>query len=130
MQIGQLAARTGVSTHAIRYYERVGLLSPPERAQNRYREYTEAAIDELGFIKKAQHLGLTLADVRTVLEISAGGDPPCEHVRSAVVKHLADIDLNLGELRALRRTLRETLAKLDTTPRARTGCRCAVIEDT
>jgi DNA-binding transcriptional MerR regulator len=82
MRIGELAERVGLTTHAIRYYERIGLLSPAPRTRNRYRRYGGDAIEELMFVRKAQHLGLTLADIRAVLEISEGGDPPCEHVRS------------------------------------------------
>ena len=128
MRIGELANQVGVSTDTIRYYERVGLLTPPARGRNRYREYGTGVVEDLQFIKKAQLLGLKLNDIHTVLEISAGGQPPCDHVRSVVVAHLTDVERKLSELRDLRATLESTLAKLDVEPKPATGCRCAVIE--
>lgn len=128
MRIGELAEQAGVSTDTIRYYERVGLLAPPARGQNRYREYGPGALDDMQFIRKAQLLGLKLDDIRTVLEISAGGHPPCDHVRSVVIEHLADVERKIRELRELRATLKTTLTKLATQQVNVAGCRCAVIE--
>ncbi len=113
---------------AIRYYERVGLLPPPRRAVNGYRDYGPESEEDILFIRKAQVLGLTLDDIREVLEIASGGKPPCEHIRRTVTERLAEIDRRLRELRTLRNTLRETLNRLDRAPPAQAGCRCAVIE--
>jgi DNA-binding transcriptional MerR regulator len=128
MRIGKLAEQAGVTADTIRYYERRGLLAPPRRSPSGYREYDREVLDDLRFIKKAQALGLRLSDVREVLEISAGGRPPCEHVRATVSGRLAEVEERLRELQALRCTLKETLARLDRAPPPRTGCRCAVIE--
>lgn len=128
MRIGELAEQVGVSTDTIRYYERVGLLATPARGRNRYREYGPGAIEDMQFIKKAQLLGLKLEHIRQVMEISAGGQPPCDHVRSVVAEHLNDVEHKLRELRALRSTLKTTLARLDTEQVSVAGCRCAVIE--
>jgi DNA-binding transcriptional MerR regulator len=128
MRIGKLAEQAGVTADTIRYYERQGLLSPPRRSPSGYREYDQEVLDDLRFIKKAQALGLRLSDVREVLEISAGGRPPCEHVRATVSGRLAEVEERILELQALRCTLKETLARLDRAPPPRTGCRCAVIE--
>ncbi len=128
MRIGELAEQARVSTDTIRYYERVGLLTPPARGPNRYRDYGHGALEDMQFIKKAQLLGLKLDDVRTVLEISAGGQLPCDHVRSVVEAHLADVEQKLRALRELRATLKTTMAKLNAEPKPTTGCRCAVNE--
>jgi DNA-binding transcriptional MerR regulator len=128
MRIGELAALAGVTPDTIRYYEREGLLPPAPRTASGYREYGPEALDDLRFIRKAQALGLRLADVREVLEISSGGRPPCEHVRATVSTRLAEVERRLRELRALRATLRETLERLDRVPPPEAGCRCSVIE--
>ncbi|MCH7875837.1 MAG: heavy metal-responsive transcriptional regulator [Gemmatimonadetes bacterium] len=128
MRIGELAKTAGVTPDTIRYYEREGLLPAAERTRNGYRDYGPAALEDLLFIKKAQALGLKLADVREVLEISAGGKPPCEHVRATVTARLTEVEERLRELRGLRATLRETLERLDRAPAPKAGCRCAVIE--
>ena len=127
MKIGELAVRAGVTPDTIRYYEKTGLLPAPRRTVSGYRDYDAAAIDDLTFIRKAQRVGLKLADVREVMEISAGGKAPCEHVRATVTARLAEVEGRMNELRALRSTLKTTLARLDSAP-LQTGCRCAVIE--
>ena len=128
MRIGQLAKTAGVTPDTIRYYEREGLLPAPRRTPSGYRDYGPEALDDLGFIKKAQALGLKLSDVRETLEISSGGKQPCEHVRAKVATRLGEVEQRIDELRALRSTLRETLQRLDRAPPQRAGCRCAVIE--
>ena len=128
MRIGELAKAAGVSPDTLRYYEREGLLSLADRTPSGYRDYGPEALADLQFIKKAQALGLKLREVRKILEISSGGQAPCEHVRSSVTGRLAEVEQRLKELRALRLTLRETLERLDRTPMPKAGCRCAVIE--
>ncbi len=61
--IGDVAAQTGVPTPTIRYYERLGLLSPAARSRAGYRRYSETAIEELRFVRKAQALGFSLEEV-------------------------------------------------------------------
>ena len=128
MRIGKLAESAGVTPDTIRYYEREGLLEPPRRGSNGYRDYGPEAVDDLRFIKKAQLLGMKLSDVRETLQIAAGGTQPCEHVRAKISARLSDVEERLKELRALRSTLLETLERLDRAPPPRAGCRCAVIE--
>ncbi len=128
MRIGQLAKRAAITTDTIRYYEREGLLPPAARTVSGYRDYEPGVMEDLLFIKKAQALGLKLSDVREVLEISAGGKPPCEHVRATVSARLVEVEERLRALRALRATLRETLERVNRAPAPKAGCRCAVIE--
>ena len=128
MRIGELAKAAGVSPDTLRYYEREGLLPLADRTPSGYRDYGPEALADLQFIKKAQALGLNLSEVGKILEISSGGQAPCEHVRSSVTGRLAEVEQRLKELRALRLTLRETLERLDRTPMPKAGCQCAVIE--
>ena len=128
MRIGEIAKSAGVTPDTIRYYEREELLPLADRTPSGYRDYGPEVVNDLRFIKKAQALGLKLSDVRELLEISAGGKPPCEHVRATVSARLTEVEHRLKELRALRSTLRETLERLDRAPPPKTGCRCAVIE--
>jgi len=128
LRIGELAVRTGVSTHAIRFYERKGVLPPAPRTASGYRAYPPEAVEQVDFVKKAQVLGLRLDDIADVLEISSGGRQPCEHVRQLVKDRLGEVETRLRELRQLRTTLRGTLRLLDHAPAPTAGCRCAVIE--
>lgn len=128
MRIKELGQRAGVAPDTVRYYERVGLLGPAARAPNGYREYDDEALEDLRFIQKAQALGLKLRDIREVMEIAAGGRAPCTHVRAALHARLAEVEARLRELRSLRATLRDALARVDRSRPQRGPCRCPVIE--
>src|SRR5690606_16567547 len=73
MRIGELAERLGVNPKTIRYYESIGLLSPPERTPAGYRIYGEDALERLTFIKTAQRLGITLDETREILALRDRG---------------------------------------------------------
>jgi DNA-binding transcriptional MerR regulator len=80
LKIGELARRADVTTKAIRFYERKGLLPVAKRAANRYRVYGDDAAEILRFIKQATGLGLRLGEIKDILVIRQGGRPPCAHV--------------------------------------------------
>jgi DNA-binding transcriptional MerR regulator len=68
LTIGQLAKHAGLRTSALRYYEEQGLLEPIGRTRSGYRLYAPNAEQTLHFIQRAQRLGFSLADIRTLLE--------------------------------------------------------------
>ena len=105
MQIGQVAAITGVPTKTIRYYEDIGVLPSPGRAANGYRTYGEDSVDRLRFIKDAQATGLTLEEIATVFELRRQGESTCHHVRGLLEDHLAGLDARIAALRKVRREL-------------------------
>lgn len=107
MQIGALAATTGLTTKTIRFYEQIGLLPPPPRTAGGYRDYPEHAPARLKFIRDAQSAGLTLAELRSVLELRDGGTAPCGQVSALIEQHLRDLDRRMVELRATRAVLRD-----------------------
>jgi hypothetical protein len=79
VKIGEAASAAGVTAKAIRFYESAGLLPAPARGPNGYRLYTSGAIDTLRFIKQASGLGLSLSEIKEILVIRQGGQPPCTH---------------------------------------------------
>jgi DNA-binding transcriptional MerR regulator len=103
--ISFLADQVGVSTDAVRYYERRGLLLPPPRSDSGYRLYDEEACYRLSFIKSAQHAGLRLDDIKDLLEIMDRGGCPCGHTATLVDRRTAEVDAELTRLRALRKQL-------------------------
>ena len=105
MRIGELAAAAGTTTKTLRFYEDSGLLPPTERAANGYRDYGPEALSRLDFIHRGRAAGLTLAQIREVIEIRDTGDAPCQHVHQLLTERLADIDRQLADLQALRATL-------------------------
>jgi MerR family mercuric resistance operon transcriptional regulator len=68
MRIGELAAKAGVNIQTIRFYERQRLLREPSRTSSGYRAYAEADLQRVKFIKRCQHLGFTLKEVKGLIE--------------------------------------------------------------
>ena len=74
MQIGQLATQAGVAIDTVRYYERQGLLPPPERRASGYRQYGQPDIARLRFIRRAKELGFSLQEIQDLLRLSGQAD--------------------------------------------------------
>src|SRR6267154_5774008 len=75
LTIGRLARAAGVNVESVRYYQRRGLVAEPERPQNSVRRYSEDSVKRIRFIKRAQDLGFTLAEIANLLAISASVKP-------------------------------------------------------
>lgn len=130
MRIGDLATQTGVTTKTIRYYESVGLLPAPPRTDAGYRDYDHQAAERLRFIRDAQATGLSLNEIQSILELKDSGQGTCDHTKSLLLGHLAELDRQIERLATTRTTLIElTTRVLDLDP---TDCtdpaRCQVIE--
>ncbi len=113
MLIGQLAEATGVTTKTLRFYEDEALLAEPARTPAGYRDYPDAAIDRVRFIRHAQAAGLTLAHIGQILAIRDGGEPPCDHVARLVDQRLVDLERRLAELEHTRAELHALKRRLD-----------------
>ena len=109
--IGNVARRVGIRNSAVRYYESRGLLKPAGRLPNGYRIYDENAVALLRFVRRAQALGITLKEVRTLLELSRRGQSPCTEVKDLARRHLSDLDRKIRELELLRQDLRALLRR-------------------
>jgi DNA-binding transcriptional MerR regulator len=110
LSIGDLAAKAGVPTSTIRYYERSGLVSPASRSESNYRLYDQEAVDRLRFIRAAQSAGLTLADIKTLLEYRDGVVAPCREVRVLIEHRLVLIEEKMKEFRHVQRVLKSYLS--------------------
>lgn len=69
MHIGDLAARTNTTPQTIRYYEQLGLLGPVQREGRKYRQYNEDAVARLEKIAALKQLGLSLEQIRDVIDL-------------------------------------------------------------
>jgi DNA-binding transcriptional MerR regulator len=102
VRIGELAQAAGTTTKTLRFYEDQGLLPPAERTQAGYRDYTGDIVARVDFIHRGQAAGLTLAQIRQILDIRDAGEAPCEHVRTLLDTRLADLEQQINQLIALR----------------------------
>lgn len=127
MRIGEVAEQVGINPKTIRYYEGIGLLPDPERLPSGYREYSDDDVDRLGFIRTAQRLGLTLAEISEILAFREREERPCEYVLGVLDRQVADLDRRMAEMAKLRQELIALKGKADRLPPDE-GCYCAVIE--
>ena len=105
MTIGELARWANVNPRTLRYYERIGVLTPTARTDAGYRLYTERDAARLAFIRRAQTLGLSLTEIADIIAVREAGIAPCRHVRAIAETKVAAIDARIAELWALRSEL-------------------------
>jgi DNA-binding transcriptional MerR regulator len=96
MQIKSLEARSGLPRDTLRFYERSGLITPPRRLTNGYRDYDVHALAELKFIGAAREVGFTLAEIKTAIPHLKAPPKKCRALleglrgrRQAVIEQLA-----------------------------------------
>jgi DNA-binding transcriptional MerR regulator len=104
LTIGQVAAKAGISTSTVRYYERIGLLRPGGRTPANYRVYDTEALERLRFIRAAQAMGFSLDDVAMLLR-----GAPCREVQVLIEARLAELAKRLRDLRHVQRILHSLL---------------------
>ncbi len=124
LSIGNLATLTHESVKTLRYWTDQGLLEA-KRGANNYRYYPSNTPQRVSFIRSAQALGFTLADIRDILRLREAGVVPCDHVRADLRKQLQGVRERLTKLRALERELSTRLvwANADPSPACDTeGC--------
>lgn len=105
MTVSQLASRSEISSDTVRYYERERLLPPPARSPAGYRLYGEESIERVGFVRRAQDLGLRLREIRELLDISDRGTCPCGHTIELLNGRIGEIDAEIARLTELRANL-------------------------
>ena len=130
MLIRELAKKTGLTTTAIRYYESIGLLPPPQRAENNYRQYTSDDAERLRFIVSVRSLGFNLDEITGFLAARDEGLLHCHQVLDSLDQHLVDIDRRIADLLALRETLvyiRDEAKALPQNHRCDDQCVCYLI---
>ncbi|MEO5689390.1 MAG: MerR family transcriptional regulator [Burkholderiaceae bacterium] len=110
MQIGELAAATGLSRDALRFYEKRGLLTA-QRGANGYRHYPPEAAQWLRYIRTAQSLGFTLTEIESDLPLLAQAAASAPALRGALQRKLDDITRRVDGLLALREELARRLAE-------------------
>ena len=125
MTIGELAKSAGTTVQTIRYYEREGLLPRAHRwRDNNYRDFDEAAVRRLRFIRAAKELGFTLREIKQLLDLNVLPTEACGEVAQMIAAKLDDLDQRLAELCSLRRDLRELLTACNASD---TGEPCAAL---
>jgi MerR family transcriptional regulator, copper efflux regulator len=124
MTIGCVARATGVSIDTIRFYERIGLVSPQARTDGGYRVFDAEAVERIRFIQQAKDLGFSLKEVGDLLALNDSPGTSCADVRARTVSKIAQIDERIGSLQRIR----EALVRLsETCPGTGPVARCTIL---
>jgi len=102
LHVADLAKEAGVTPATIRYYSRTGLLPAKRDPNNDYRYFSPADVNRVQFIRKAQELGLKIADIKSIFASVEEGKAPCGKVETLVRERLEAIKRQIDELRATR----------------------------
>lgn len=119
LTIMRLAKAAGVHVETVRYYQRRGLVAEPQRPLNSVRRYSEDSVKRIRFIKRAQELGFTLAEIGNLLALEDGRS--CRETRLLATQKLALVESRLSDLNRLRKTLQKLIAQCDVT-RGKISC--------
>ncbi|MBT2919979.1 MULTISPECIES: Zn(2+)-responsive transcriptional regulator [Vibrio] len=107
-QIGELAKRCKVSTDTLRFYEKNALIKPAGRSESGYRLYNQKNQQQVSFILKAKELGLSLDEIKELLEIKLEAtEHSCAEVKSITSAKLVVIDQKIAELIEIRQALKK-----------------------
>ena len=107
--IRDVAHSVGLTSQAIRFYERLGLIEKPQRTRGRYRVYSAEALERVQFIKDAQKLGFSLEEIRAVLRLKYSGRSPCDCVRKMLNGKLRGLKKQIKQMDRMRREIARCL---------------------
>jgi len=122
LTIGKLAKQTEVSIETIRHYQRIGLLSEPEKPYSGYRDYPADVVTKIRIIKRAQQAGFTLKEIATLLALDG---THCADVRQLAEQKCQQIDQQIKDLTALRQVL---VTLVNDCEQAASFERCAILD--
>jgi MerR family transcriptional regulator, Zn(II)-responsive regulator of zntA len=100
LHVAELARKANVTPATVRYYARIGMLSPDREPENGYRCFVAEDVHRVVFIRQAQALGLTIGDIKEILRTVDHGEVPCGQVKSLVEERLLSIQRDISRLRA------------------------------
>ncbi len=109
MKIGEVAKAAGVGIHAVRFYEREGLLPKPARRPSGYREYPQDVVLSLRFIKRAKELGFSLKEISELLSLNRNPKATAGDVKKRAEQKLTDLEKRIRSLQRMRRALKKLM---------------------
>jgi DNA-binding transcriptional MerR regulator len=108
--IGHLSSKTGCKIPTIRYYEKIGLLSEPNRSLSNTRLYSDIHLERLAFVQHCRELGFKQDEIRGLLELTGQTELSCKAVTDIAHTHLDDINNKISRLTTLKAELEHMIA--------------------
>ncbi|GLS19258.1 transcriptional regulator [Labrys miyagiensis] len=100
MKIGELARRSGLSAHTLRYYERIGLLPYADRNASGQRDYDAAILDRIGFLHRLKTTGMPIREMLQYAALMAGGEATLPERRRLMERHRERVRAHVDEMQA------------------------------
>lgn len=109
VHIGAAAALSGISAKMVRHYESLGLLSRVARTDSGYRQYSEADVHTLRFIKRSRDLGFSMAEIAELVTLWQNRRRTSASVKRIAQKHVDELATRIEAMQSMQRTLRQLL---------------------
>lgn len=103
--IGEAARRSGVSARMVRHYEGLGLLPAVARTESGYRQYSEADIHTLRFVKRSRDFGFSMDEIAELVGLWHNRRRTSASVKRVAQKHLGELEQRIADMQAMQRTL-------------------------
>ena len=116
MQIKQIARSLSVSADTVRYYTRIGYVTPTRNLSNGYKEYGKRDIDRMRFILSARQLGFSVEDIGLFIKEAGKGRTACPLVRNLVSHRLKVTEVRFKEVQALRNRMKKAVREWEAKP--------------
>jgi MerR family copper efflux transcriptional regulator len=127
--IGQVTELSGIPIRTIRYYESIGLITASGRTEGGFRQFSPDILTRLAFIKRAQHLGLSLEEIRDILQVYDHGEPPCSEIQGKLKDKILQIDNQIQQLLTLRSEIEQLLSGWQSSNNQPQGKICPIIQN-
>ena len=105
LTVGRTARMADVGIPTMRFYERAGLLPKAKRTAANYRLYPADAVTRIRFIRRAQHLGFTLKEIKALLGLRVSPKSSCSDVRQLAGEKITDVEARIRSLQKMRKAL-------------------------
>jgi MerR family mercuric resistance operon transcriptional regulator len=111
LKTGQVAEQANVNIETIRYYEKHGLIDHAPRTESGYRQFSVETVERIRFIKRAQELGFTLAEIKKLLSVSNNVENDCDDIKQFAVRKIDEIEQKIIDLTKIKSILSDLSAK-------------------
>jgi len=108
-QVGEVARQLNLNPQTLYFYERIGLIPPPQRAASGYRLFSQQDVERLAFIARAKSLGLSLEEIKEILALKDGRSLTCQAVYEHLSKKVGKIEKTMQQLQVLRDKLMQLM---------------------
>lgn len=126
--IGQVTALSNIPIRTIRYYENLGLLKSNGRTEGGFRQFSPEILTRLAFIKRAQSLGLSLEEIKEILNVYDQGKLPCGELKDKLEDKLLEIDRQIKQLLTLQAELNGLLSGWKPFSTPQPGIICPILQ--